>query len=204
MGEARDRGVSGVARTTRSISDGMVGSPREFDGTSVADVAVDLSTFDLAPRGRRYGEADTHETQAEAVMGETTTVVLVAERDSEWQGWMDQLCSTGADVRVLAQRAGESASVFAARVRSEVSQAGTIDQAVLVGGLACDPEVLAARALIVRALTSRMRAGRLHLEGTPRTRLAMEALAQLVSDQLQASGVEVVTERTPAALPLAA
>lgn len=140
-------------------------------------------------------------------MGETTTVVLVAERDSEWQGWMDQLCSTGADVRVLAQRAGESASRFAARVRSEVQHEEALDQAVLAGGLASDPEVLAARALIVRALTSRMRAGRLHLDGTARTRLAMEALAQLVSDQLQASGVEVVTDRAssaPAALPLAA
>lgn len=135
-------------------------------------------------------------------MGETTTVVLVAERDSEWQGWVDQLCSTGADVRVLAQRAGESASRFAARVRSEMQLDAALDEAVLVGGLACDPEVLAARALIVRALTSRMAsAGRLTLDGTPRTRLAMEALAQIVSDQLHASGVEVVTERAPASIP---
>ncbi|UJR80626.1 hypothetical protein [Sandaracinus amylolyticus] len=137
-------------------------------------------------------------------MGETTTVVLVAERDSEWQSWMDQLCSTGADVRILAQRPAETASSFAARVRAEMQHETVVDEAVLVGGLACDPEVLAARALVVRALTSRMPyAGRLHLDGTPRTRLAMEALAQIVSDQLHASGVEVVSERAPAARPMA-
>jgi hypothetical protein len=144
-------------------------------------------------------------------MGETTTttVVLVAERDSEWRSWMDQLCSTGADVRVLAQRPAESPSAFASRVRSDIQrEGGIVHEAVLTGGVACDPEVLGSRALIVRALTSRMPlAGRLHLSGAPRARLAMEALAQIVSDQLQATGVEVVTERrplAPAALPLAA
>lgn len=135
-----------------------------------------------------------------------TTAVLVAERDSEWQDWADQLRATVDFVRVVAQRPTESASAFASRVRSEMQRAeGTVDEAVLAGGLACDPEVLAARALVVRALTSRMPAsGRLHLDGTDRTRLAMEALAQLVSDQLQASGVEVVTDRAPAFTPAAA
>jgi hypothetical protein len=140
-----------------------------------------------------------------------TTAVLVAERDSEWQDWADQLRATADVVRVIAQRPNESASAFASRVRSEMQRTeGTVDEAVLAGGLACDPEVLSARALVVRALTARMPAGRLHLDGTDRTRLAMEALAQLVSDQLQASGVSVVTDRAPvapvapAALPLAA
>lgn len=140
------------------------------------------------------------------------TAVLIAERDSEWQGWVDQLRATSACVRVVAQRSGESASAFASRVRAEMQRADLVDDAVLTGGLACDPEVLAARALIVRALTSRIPArGRLHLDGTDRTRLAMEALAQIVSDQLQASGVEVRTDRAapvaapaPIALPLAA
>jgi hypothetical protein len=136
----------------------------------------------------------------------TGTKVLVAERESEWQGWVDQLRATARSVCVITQRSAESASAFAARVRSEMQRIeGSLDEAVLVGGLACDPEVLAARALIIRALTSRMpSSGRLRLDGNGRGNLAMEALAQIVSDQLQASGVEVVTERSPAPLPLAA
>lgn len=132
-----------------------------------------------------------------------TMAVLIAERDSEWQGWVDQLRSTADCVRVVAQRPSESASAFASRVRSEMQRdGGAVSEAVLAGGLACDPEVLGARALVVRALTSRMTTNsRLHLDGTRRTRLAMEALAQIVSDQLQASGVEVVTDHAPVYVP---
>lgn len=137
--------------------------------------------------------------------------VLVAERDGEWEGWLGQLRATAPALRVIAQRASESPTMFASRVRAEAQRLeGAVDDAVLVGGPVCDPETLASRVLIVRALTSRMPAdARLHLDGTGRAKLAMEALAQIVSDQLHASGVEVVTERAPAfvpapALPLAA
>ena len=133
------------------------------------------------------------------------TAVLVAERDGEWEGWALQLRSAASSVRVIAQRPSESASAFASRVRSEMQRVEAVDEAVLVGGLACDPEVLAARALVVRALTAKMPAsGRIHLDGSGRGRLAMEALAQIVSDQLHASGVEVVTDAPTPALPLAA
>jgi hypothetical protein len=145
-------------------------------------------------------------------MGERDTMaVLIAERDSEWQGWVDALRAVADCVRVIAQRPNESASAFAARVRSEMQRStDVIDHAVLAGGLGCDPEVLAARTLMVHALTSRMAdKSRLHLDGNRRTGFAMEALAQIVSDQLQASGVEVVTtatepNRTPSIVPLAA
>jgi hypothetical protein len=134
------------------------------------------------------------------------TQVLVAERDADWMAWLDRLRAVAASVRVIVQRSGETASAFAARVRSETERiAGSIEEAVVVGGLDCDPEVLAARGLIVRALTSHMSCGgRIRLDGTGRGRVAMEALAQIASAQLQASGVEVVTERAPANLPLAA
>lgn len=132
-----------------------------------------------------------------------TMAVLVAERDGEWGGWVDQLRTTASAVRVIAQRPSESASAFASRVRSEAQRLDVlVGDAVLVGGPVCDPETLAARALIVRALTSKMPAdARLHLDGAGRARFAMEALAQIVSDQLHASGVEVVTERAPAVAP---
>jgi hypothetical protein len=134
-----------------------------------------------------------------------TKAVLVAERDSEWKGWADQLSATAGSVRVISQRAGESASAFASRVRSEVQRLdGAVDEAVLVGALESSADVVAARMLVLRALTSRMPAsGKIILDGTRRARLAMQALAEIVSDQLQASGVEVVTERAPE-LPLAA
>jgi len=148
----------------------------------------------------------------EASMRNGSMAVLVAERDGEWEGWVDQLRTTASAVRVIAQRPSETASAFASRVRTEMQRIeGPIDEAVLVGGPTFDPEVLGSRALVVRALTSRMQvAGLLHLDGAGKARFAMEALAQIVSDQLQASGVSVVTERAPAvapapaALPLAA
>lgn len=149
-------------------------------------------------------------------MSDGTIAVLVAERDAEWESWVQRLRTTASDVRVIAQRPSEPASAFAARVRAEMRGLESVgdpivSHAVLVGGLACDPEVLGARVLVVRALTSRMPvAGRLHLDGAGRSRLAMEALAQIVSEQLEAAGVWVLTERAPQAvtgtarLPLAA
>jgi hypothetical protein len=147
-----------------------------------------------------------------------TTKVLIAERDGEWEGWADQLRTTESTVRVVAQRPGETATAFAARVRTEMGRVeGAVAEAVLIGGVACDPEVLGARVLMVRAVTSRMpSAGRLHLDGRGRAKLAMAALAEICSDQLAASGVAVFTEpmlpaateatpsTAPAAMPLAA
>lgn len=149
-------------------------------------------------------------------MSDGTIAVLVAERDGEWEAWAQHLRSTASDVRVIAQRPSEPASAFAARVRAEMrglEEGGgpIVSDAVLVGGLACDPEVLGARVLVVHALTSQMPvASRLHLDGAGRSRLAMEALAQIVSEQLEAAGVWVLTERAPQAatgtvqVPLAA
>lgn len=134
-----------------------------------------------------------------------TMAVLVAERDGEWEGWADQLRTTASAVRVISQRPSESASAFAGRVRAEMQRIeGMVEDAVLVGGPVCDPEVLASRAVVVRALTSRMQVeGVLHLDGAGKARFAMEALAQIVSDQLQATGVSVVTERAPMVAPVA-
>jgi hypothetical protein len=150
------------------------------------------------------------EIRAEITMRNTATkttskpvALLVVERGSDFGGWLDGFQARAEAVRLVAQRDEEAASAFAARVRAEVRALDAdISDAVLVGAMACDPEVLGARALMVRAMTSRMAPeGRLLLDGSGRTRLAMEALAQICSDQLV--GVRVVTE-VPIAAPLAA
>lgn len=143
------------------------------------------------------------------MMDQSTTAVLIAERDSDWLAWAVRLRSAGI-VRVVAQREDETSSRFATRVRAELADVGDVDTAVLAGAGQHDGEALASRALMVQALASHMNLtadGRILLDGgdTDRGRFAMEALAAVVGDQLQATGVQIVAGRKPeAATPLAA
>jgi hypothetical protein len=139
------------------------------------------------------------------------TAVLVAERDSEWSSWVEPLRAASDDVVVLVQRAGESPSELATRVRERVQELhleGEITAAALVGGPSFDDATLSARALIVRAIVNQMVRsghGRVFLDGGARSgrgRHAMAALAAVVEDQLAHTGVDVMTA-TPTAPELA-
>lgn len=128
--------------------------------------------------------------------------VLVAERDSEWSGWVEPLGGESDDVVVVVQRRGETPGELATRVRERVQELrleGEITAAALVGGASWDDKTLSARALMVRAIVNEMVSaggGRVYLDGgasTGRGRHAMAALAAVVETQLAQTGVDVVT-----------
>ncbi len=135
--------------------------------------------------------------------------LLVAERDGDWSGWVDPLRSEADDVIVLLQRRGESPAELAARVRERVESlrlTNELTAAALVGN-GWDTATLSARARMVQAIASQMvsaGAGRIYLDGGPRTgrgRHAMAALASVVEDQVVRTGVDVVTASAPAQPP---
>lgn len=129
---------------------------------------------------------------------ERGSAILVIEQGASWTGWADQFSSAGLNLRLLPQSPRESASEFAARVRSTlVREVESADVAVLAGSLEGNGDVLSARSRIVRALTSQLvkKGGVLYLDGQRGTALAMLALAHVVEGQLHASGVRVLAGR---------
>lgn len=139
------------------------------------------------------------------------TAVLVAERDSDWSGWVEPLGAESDDVVVVVQRRGEAPGELATRVRARVLELGLegeISAAALVGGASWDDATLSARALMVRAIVNQMVAsgrGRVFLDGgatAGRGRHAMAALAAVVDDQLAQTGVDVVTASAAEPQPL--
>jgi hypothetical protein len=130
------------------------------------------------------------------------TAVLIAERDSDWSGWVEPLGNEADDVVVIVQRRGESPGELAMRVRERVLELrleSEISAAALVGGASWDDATLSARALMVRAIVTQMVSsgtGCVYLDGggqPGRGRHAMAALAAVVEDQLAQTGVAVVT-----------
>lgn len=133
--------------------------------------------------------------------GKKTTAVLVAEREGDWNDWVESLRDDAEDIAIVLQRMGESPSAFATRVRARVQELhaeGELVAAALVGGDRWDSETLSARSLIIRAIIAEMapaHQGQLFLDAgstSGRGRYAMQALASVVEDQIPA-GVDVVT-----------
>lgn len=133
--------------------------------------------------------------------GKKRTAVLVAERDGDWNEWVESLRDEAEDIAVVLQRMGESPSAFATRVRERVQSLraeGELVAAALVGGDGWDAEILSARSLMIRAIVAEMvpaNRGQLFLDAgstSGRGRYAMQALASVVEDQIPA-GVGVIT-----------
>lgn len=146
-------------------------------------------------------------------MSIVSTALLVAERDSDWSGWVEPLREEAHDVVVVLQNRGETSAELATRVRERVQELrdkGEIAAAALVGGASWDETTLSARALMVRAIVTQMVSsggGRVYLDGGGRSgrgRHAMAALASVVDEQLGQTGVDVVTasrSHTPSEIP---
>lgn len=133
--------------------------------------------------------------------GKKTTAVLVAERDGEWNDWVESLRASADDIAIVLQRINETPSAFATRVRERVHALrleGEVVAAALVGGDRYDSETLSARSLIIRAIVAEMapaNQGQLFLDAGPtpgRGRYAMQALAAVVESQIPAN-VDVMT-----------
>lgn len=122
--------------------------------------------------------------------------LIVAERDSAWDRWMDRPGADGG-TEVLLQDRAESPDRFAHRVRARVAEMAHGDEVpsrvVLVGGRA-RADALPARSFMIRAIAQGMvgrGGGELLLDNHRSDRFTMRALADTVGDMVRGSGVAV-------------
>jgi hypothetical protein len=127
----------------------------------------------------------------------TPVSLVVAERGSPWETWVERFTTGTPDVIVVLQEPGEAVDRWAMRVRSQVAglaaQNARLARAVIVAG-GRDAHSLSARSLAVKALVAPMVAqgeGTLLLDGNHADRFGMMALAQTVEMQVAGTGVSV-------------
>ena len=83
--------------------------------------------------------------------------MVIAERGSDWENWVDQFRHDADDVCLMIQQPGETVSELATRVRKRVDAIQpyeALTQAVVVSGGRVDQEAVAARSLAIRAVTN--------------------------------------------------
>lgn len=140
------------------------------------------------------------------------TAVLVAERDGDWNEWVEPLRGQADDIAIVLQRMDETPAELAMRVRervAEVTKTGNLVAAALVGGESWDSDTLSARSLMIRALLGHMEPGsegQLYLDSglkRGRSRHAMMALASALSEQVSES-ISIVPTKGPLPAPLPA
>ena len=86
-----------------------------------------------------------------------TLAMVIAERGSDWEAWVDQLRQDADDVCLIIQQPGESVSELASRVRYRVDALQpyeTLAKAVVVSGGRVDQDAVAARSLAIRAIVA--------------------------------------------------
>ncbi len=128
----------------------------------------------------------------------TYASMVVAERGSDWAGWVERFREECPSVVLVVQQPGESLAELSVRVRdrAEEIEAGDpqVSTAVIVGGGRTDADALAARSLSIRAIASLMArsgGGRLLLDAKAEDRYSMMALASTVSDMVGGTGVRI-------------
>jgi hypothetical protein len=126
----------------------------------------------------------------------TPTALIVAERGSAWNRWLERVEGGAEGAVVVLQERTESPDRFAQRVRTRVAELeasrSAPPQVVLVGG----PRggVLPSRSLMVRALSAalaRRGGGQLWLDNHDSDRFTMRALADTVGGMMRGTGVDV-------------
>lgn len=136
--------------------------------------------------------------------------VVVVETGCDRLAWRRALASAGAAATTVVQRPGEDARELADRAAAEVD--GSTRTLVIVAGPRIDAGVLDARTRLLRAFAEVGPVSRfalaerrtIQLEGVGVAALAMEALAELASDQLRATGIRVLGPSPVDARPIAA
>lgn len=124
--------------------------------------------------------------------------MVIAERGSDWENWVDQFRHDADDVCLIIQQPGETVSELATRVRKRVDAIQpyeALTQAVVVSGGRVDQEAVAARSLAIRAVVSPMvRAGQgsVVLASNAKDRISMMGLASTVASMIRGTGVEIV------------
>ncbi len=78
--------------------------------------------------------------------------MVIAERGSDWESWVDQFRQDADDVCLIIQQPGETVSELATRVRKRVDAIQpyeTLAQAVVVSGGRVDQEAVSARSVAI-------------------------------------------------------
>lgn len=123
--------------------------------------------------------------------------MVIAERGSDWESWVDQLRHDADDVCLIVQQPGESVSELATRVRQRVAALQpyeTLSKAVVVSGGRVDQDAVAARSLAIRAIVAPMvRAGQgdVVLASNAKDRISMMGLASTVASMIRGTGVDI-------------
>lgn len=123
--------------------------------------------------------------------------MVIAERGSDWENWVDQFRHDADDVCLIIQQPGETVSELATRVRKRVDAIQpyeTLSQAVVVSGGRVDQEAVSARSLAIRAVVAPMvRAGHgnVVLASNAQDRISMMGLASTVASMIRGTGVEI-------------
>ena len=126
-----------------------------------------------------------------------TLAMVIAERGSDWESWVDQLRREADDVCLIVQQPGETVSELATRVRQRVEAVQpyeTLGKAVLVSGGRVDQDAVAARSLAIRAIVAPMvRAGQgnVVLASNAKDRFSMMGLASTVASMIRGTGVDI-------------
>ncbi|MCB9627398.1 MAG: hypothetical protein H6725_08515 [Sandaracinaceae bacterium] len=126
-----------------------------------------------------------------------TLAMVIAERGSDWESWVDQLRREADDVCLIVQQPGETVSELAARVRQRVDALQpyeALGKAVVVSGGRVDQDAVAARSLAIRAIVAPMvRAGHgnVVLASNAKDRFSMMGLASTVASMIRGTGVDI-------------
>lgn len=126
-----------------------------------------------------------------------TLAMVIAERGSDWESWVDQLRREADDVCLIVQQPGETVAELAARVRQRVDALQpyeALGKAVVVSGGRVDQDAVAARSLAIRAIVAPMvRAGHgnVVLASNAKDRFSMMGLASTVASMIRGTGVDI-------------
>jgi hypothetical protein len=123
--------------------------------------------------------------------------MVIAERGSDWESWIDQLRHDADDVCLIIQQPGESVSELALRVRHRVDALRPyekLSKVVVASGGRVDQDAVAARSLAIRAVVAPMvRAGHgdVVLASGAKDRISMMGLASTVASMIRGTGVDI-------------
>ncbi|HJK91598.1 MAG TPA: hypothetical protein RMH85_14070 [Polyangiaceae bacterium LLY-WYZ-15_(1-7)] len=128
----------------------------------------------------------------------TPVSLVVAERGSDWEAWVERFSTGTPDVRVVVQDPEEPVERLAQRVRAQVlelEESGEeLARAVIVGAGKTNDSTLSARSLAIRSIVAPMVEqghGTLLLDGQGAGRFGMMALASTVGGMVRGTGVTV-------------
>lgn len=118
--------------------------------------------------------------------------LVVVESGCDRLAWRRALSSAGVSAETVVQRPGEAPSAHVGRAIAALDS--SVSRLFVVAGPRIDTDSLDARSQLLRAFAETDGAERrsIQLEGSGAARFLMEALSEMASEQLRASGIRVL------------